>query len=289
MRRVIPLGTPLYRRNRIGSVLGYACPMQEKHRDVAEWLRTPLGQRVYALERKHVAEALTQVFGWQLLQIGLWGDDHGLIAEARTQQKSVLARHTEAIPVADAPSRTGVLRSRADSLAISSDSIDAVLLPHTLEHVADPHAVLREVERIMTGEGHLIVLGFRPVSMWGARHMFSGAGFPPGAERLLSERRVRDWLKLLGFDVTDARRYLFTMPFGRADAGSRQFMERVGDRAWPLLAGAYMLKARKRVYTLTPIRPRWRTRTSVVGGLAEPAARHVGHRTVGLGPEADSK
>lgn len=262
--------------------------MQEKRRDVAEWLRSPLGQRVYALESKHVAEALTQVFGWQLLQIGLWGDDHGLIAEARTQQKSVLARHTEAVRVLEVTSRTGLLQSRADSLAIASDSIDAVLLPHTLEHVADPHAVLREVERVMTGEGHLIVLGFRPMSMWGTRHMFSGAGFPPGTERLLGERRVRDWLKLLGFDVTDARRYLFTMPFGRADAGSQRFFERVGDRAWPLLAGAYMLKARKRVYTLTPIRPRWRARTSVVGGLVEPAARHVGHGAWGLGSGSDS-
>jgi hypothetical protein len=37
----------------------------------------------------------------------------------------------------------------------------------------------------------------------------------------------------------------------------------------PLFAGAYMLRARKRVYTLTPIRPRWRMRTQVVGGLVE--------------------
>jgi len=251
--------------------------MHDKRRDIADWLRTPLGQRVYALERKHVSEALTQVFGWQLLQIGLWGDDNGLLDEARTQQKSVLARHSEAIDAVAANNRNGLLKSRADSLAIASDSIDAVLLPHTLERVADPHAVLREVERIMTGEGHLIVMGFRPVSLWGMRHVFSGAGFPPGTERLLGERRVRDWLKLLGFDVVDARRYLFTLPFGRTDAGSQRFAERVGERAWPLLAGAYMLKARKRVYTLTPIRPRWRTRTSVVGGLVEPAARRQGY------------
>lgn len=264
-------------------------PMQDTRRDIADWLRTPLGQRVYALECKHVAEALTQVFGWQLLQIGLWGDDHGLIAEARTQQKSVLARHSESIDANAAQRRNGLLKSRADSLAIASDSVDAVLLPHTLEHVADPHAVLREVERIMTGEGHLIVLGFRPISLWGARHAFSGMGFPPGTERLLGERRVRDWLKLLGFDVLDARRYLFTLPFGRADAGPRRFMERVGGRVWPLMAGAYLLKARKRVYTLTPIRPRWRARTSVVGGLVEPATRHVGHSAVGLEPGTDSQ
>jgi len=31
-----------------------------------------------------------------------------------------------------------------------------------------------------------------------------------------------------------------------------------------------MLKARKRVYSVTPVRLRWRQRTGVVGGLVEP-------------------
>ena len=240
--------------------------------EIASWLRTPLGQRVYSLECKHVADALAQVFGWQLLQIGLWGDDHGLIAEARTQQKSVLARHTDDIK-SPAIQKTALLQSRADSMAIASDSVDAVLLPHTLEHVPDPHAVLREVERILMGEGHVIVLGFRPFSMWGTRNLFAGQGFPPATERLLGERRVRDWLKLLGFEVVDAKRYLFTLPFGRAAPGPQRFLETLGERAWPLFAGAYLLKARKRVYAVTPIRMRWRSRTGVMGGLVEPTVR----------------
>ena len=37
-----------------------------------------------------------------------------------------------------------------------------------------------------------------------------------------------------------------------------------------------LLKARKRVYAVTPIRFRWRARTGVVGGLAEPARRAGG-------------
>ena len=41
------------------------------------------------------------------------------------------------------------IRSRTDSLAIGSDSVDAVLLPHTLEYEPDPHEILREVGRIL--------------------------------------------------------------------------------------------------------------------------------------------
>jgi SAM-dependent methyltransferase len=224
------------------------------------WLRGALGQRVYARERKIVAEALAQVFGWQLLQIGLWGDDDGLLAEGRTQRKAVLAWHG----------------SRTDSLAIASDSVDAVVLPHTLEYEPEPHEILREVGRILSAEGHLIVLGFRPLSSWGLRHLFAKDGFPPGLERMIGEGRLRDWLKLLGFEVVDARRYLFTLPLGSSTPSSQSFFERAGRHLWPLFAGGYLMKARKRVYTLTPVRPRWRLRPKVVGGLIEPTTRGSG-------------
>jgi len=238
--------------------------------DLHSWLRGALGQRVYTLERKIVAEALAQVFGWQLLQIGLWGDDDGLLAEGRTQRKAVLAWH------GSRPGRPAAIRSRTDSLAIASDSVDAVVLPHTLEYEPDPHEILREVGRILSAEGHLIVFGFRPLSSWGLRHLFARDGFPPGLERMLGERRLRDWLKLLGFEIVDARRYLFTLPVGSSAPSSQSFFERAGQHVWPLFAGGYLMKARKRVYTLTPVRPRWRLRPKVVGGLIEPTTRGSG-------------
>ncbi len=86
-------------------------------------------------------------------------------------------------------------------------------------------------------------------------------------ERLIGEGRLRDWLKLLGFEIVDARRYLFSLPFSASSPSSQRFFERTGNHLWPMFAGGYLLKARKRVYTLTPIRPRWRLRTKVVGGL----------------------
>jgi SAM-dependent methyltransferase len=232
--------------------------------DLHAWLRSPLGQRVYAIERKIAGEALAQVFGWQLLQIGQWGEDDGLLAEARTQRKSVLAWHGSR-----RCSNISAIRSRTDALAIQSDSVDAVLLPHTLEYEPEPHEIVREVGRILSAEGHLIVFGFRPFSSWGLRHWFAKNGFPPGIERLIGEGRLRDWLKLLGFEIVDARRYLFSLPFS-ASGPSQHFFERAGNHLWPMFAGGYVLKARKRVYTLTPVRPRWRLRPKVVGGLIEP-------------------
>lgn len=234
-----------------------------------EWLAGALGQRVHVLECKLVGEALTQVFGWQLLQIGEWGEDLGLLTNARTQRKAVLGQDA----FTDLHAGVMHIRSRLDALAIASDSVDAVLLPHTLEYAADPHELLREVERILLGDGQLIILGFRPCSSWGVRNLFARTGFPPGTERFIAEHRLRDWLKLLGFEITDARRYLFTWPWGSAAPRRQRFLEQTGNALWPLFAGAYLLRARKRVYTLTPVQPRWRTRTKVVGGLIEPTTR----------------
>jgi SAM-dependent methyltransferase len=233
--------------------------------DSQTWLGTPLGQRVWLLERKLVQEALGHVFGWQLLQIGLWGEGDALIESARTQRRLVLDRCSG--PAVQ-------LVSRADELAVASDSIDAVLLPHTLEHEADPHQVLREVSRVLAGDGQLIILGFRSFSSWGLRHALARDGFPPGIERTIGDRRLRDWLKLLGFEVTDARRYLYTLPWGRTVTRSQRFLEATGERVWPIVAGAYLLKARKRVYCMTPVRVRWQRRTGVVGGLMEPTTRN---------------
>jgi SAM-dependent methyltransferase len=232
------------------------------------WFESPLGRRVFALERKLLSEALSQVFGWQLLQIGDWGQPAQLMESARTQRRALLsAGHT----TPEHPMLT--IRSRLDSLGIASDSIDAVLLPHTLEYETSPHELLREVARVLLADGQLIVLGFRPFSSWGLRHMLAAHGMPPGTERYLSEHRLRDWLQLLGFEVIESRRYLFTMPFGAAEPRAQRFMESAGSKLWPLFAGAYMLRARKRLYTLTPIRPRKWTRTQVVGGLVESGTR----------------
>jgi SAM-dependent methyltransferase len=153
-----------------------------------------------------------------------------------------------------------------DTLPFRSDSIDAILLPHTLELVGDPYAVLREAERVLTGEGCLMICGFNPFSGWGARRVFGQyfgrPAFPPHTQRMLSERRLRDWVALLGFDVDSVHGYLGFLPLtgGAGEVHPRR----------ALTAGAYLLKARKRVSTLTLIRPRRRVRQRVLVGAAEP-------------------
>ncbi len=230
------------------------------------WLASPLGRHLFALESALVSQALDQVFGLQLLQIGEWGEPGALLGNARTQRQAVVGL----------TSTPGVaVRGDPVELCIAADSVDAVLLPHTLEWTEAPHHVLREIDRILVGEGHLVILGFNPASLWGFRRLVTRHGFPPGLTHFIAESRLRDWLSLLGFEVVRVRRYLHTLPVNRASLAYRQVRLIPGDGTfWSKLAGAYILLAQKRVYTLTPIRPKWRSKRRVVGGLVEPTTRN---------------
>ena len=234
------------------------------------WLATPLGRRCLATEQRHVRRTLERMFGEQCLQIGLWGNAASFLPYARTQRTALLEWRAE--PSAD-------VRSHTDRLAVATDSIDVVLLPHTLELIPSPHALLREVNRVLRADGHLVVLSFRPSGLWGLRHLLSRRGYPPGQQRLIREGRLRDWLELLSFDVGTRLHYCHTLPLEQIRRFGTLPQERWAGRWLPALGGAYLLSAQKRVHPLTPIRQPWRRRhLKVVGGLVEPTTRATQRR-----------
>src|SRR6202140_4487400 len=135
-----------------------------------QWQRGPLGRALIQAEAQLLATTFDDVFGLELLQLGTWGVGRELLAPSRIRRQSVVADSAEA-------GAGGDLVARLAHLPINSASVDAVLLPHTLELAADPHAVLREADRVLVAEGQLIVLGFRPASLWGLRAAASRARF----------------------------------------------------------------------------------------------------------------
>lgn len=229
-----------------------------------DWLKTPLGEALLQQEARVVEEALDGIFGEQCVQLGLWGDKRTFLRFTRTQQCSLIAETAEGEPSAIA---------EMHRLPLETDSLDAVLLPHTLDYSDRPHAILREVDRVLRSNGYVVVLGFKPVGLWGLRRLVPGAGMPPGADNLISDRRLRDWLQLLDMRIQTVSRYFFHWPLPRNKARSSSKWERRGQAWWPELAACYMLTAQKRVSTLTPVRPLWRRKPKVVAGLAEPSTR----------------
>lgn len=255
---------------------GYECgPAHGIRRLQRAWYRLDLGRRLLETECAQLAELLPDLFGYHVLQIGCLADTD-LLGSSRITHRVVLAGESEGSGGVVTPG----IYARADALPIATDSVDVVLLAHTLEFEADPHGVLREAERVLIPEGHVIILGFNPWSLWGVwRLALSGRVRPPWCGRFISLLRMKDWLALLGFDIVVQRSYFFRPPLQHAGVMKRlRFMEALGSRAWPNMGGAYLLLAKKRVATLTPIKPRWAVpRRLVAVSMPEASARQSRH------------
>ncbi len=261
---------PLYTMKRL--LQAYRChDAVEARRQLRRWYRTALGQNLQQTEQDLLNQVLPNLFGYHLLQLGRPMEED-LLCTSRIPHRMVM----EDAPPLLRRGREEAFLGRSDQLPIATDSLDVILLPHTLEYVGRPHEVLREAERTLIPEGHLVILGFNPWSLFGLRRLFSGwRDLSPWCGHFYSTLRLKDWLALLGFDTVLVRPYFFRPPLQNDGIMRRlSVLERAGGRFWPLLGGGYLLVAKKRVATLTPIKPRWRSsRNLVTVGTAEPTVR----------------
>jgi len=234
---------------------------------LTDWFQSSLGQLLVEQERHCLDRRLASLFGYFLIQIGSIEPNLDLLRGSPAKHKLVLDRG-----LAD-------LSLRADPLylPLATDSVDGVCMHHTLDFSSDPHQILREVERILIPEGKLLIVGFNPWSLWGGwRLLHLRHRPPPWSGNFFSLKRVTDWLALLGFDLLGVDHVNFRPPLqGQGMMQQLTFMEGLGQRAWPLLGGAYVLEAVKRTLTMTPIKPKWRMRKKVMPAAVEPTTRNL--------------
>lgn len=238
------------------------------------WFESPLGARLLRTERHVAGELLSRVFGDYLLQYGYWGSRGGFLGRARTRQRLLAA-----MPGATPDIRTARPLDKPDiwagpqRLPFASDSLDALILPHTLEFTAVPHELLREAERILNGEGRLLILGFNPWGLCGLRSSLSRRNRFPWQGKMISERRLCDWLRLLGMDILTTRRYFFRPPLSYAGLLERtRWLEKHGN-AVPFMGCGYAVLAGKRLFSANPLQRGEAKQRRGVGALANPIAR----------------
>ena len=235
-----------------------------------EWFATPPGQYLLEKEQAYLDDVTPDIFGFHAMQLGMPEVD--LLRESRIA-------HRVRIAAADRPD----VYAKCHELPLATNSIDMVLLPHVLEFAAEPHAILREVDRVMMPEGRLVIVGFNPWSLWGLR---SSVGFSrndyPWNGRFVSLPRVKDWLALLGFDVNAGRLVGYAPPFDNVKLRRTfDFMEPAGDRWWAVGGAVYMLQAIKRVRGMRLLTPAWQEQKDAREKSLAAAKRHsVSHLTV---------
>ncbi|QJQ07205.1 methyltransferase domain-containing protein [Undibacterium piscinae] len=217
--------------------------------DLGSWFEQPAGCYIRAWEQARLDQLTADIFGYNALQIGQ--PQINALAASRMPHKWLTTTTLtnsrgnlkEQAPVA-------MLLDFAE-LPFASQSIDLVVLPHVLEFAAEPHQVLREVERILIPEGRLIISGFNRTSLWGARQMagrLSGHHFLPKEGEFISATRMKDWLKLLNMEVRHTDFGCYAPPYQTDKWLQRfSFMEKIGERWWPYLGSVYMMQAIKRI------------------------------------------
>jgi len=212
-----------------------------------EWFETPPGRYLLAWEQARFDQAVADVFGYHALQLGL--------SEVDGLATNRMPHRWLAMPQSGSSPRTAVVTDFA-ALPFFANTLDLVVLPHSLELSPDPHATLREVERVLVPDGRAVICGFNPASLWGLRQWRArayrrlglGELFLPEAGDFIGYRRLRDWLRLLSFEVESGQFGVYR-PAVQSDAwlDRWRWFDAAGERWWPIFGAVYFLVAVKRV------------------------------------------
>lgn len=188
-----------------------------------QWFDTCLGQYLLAQEQQYFDSTVANIFGYNALQIGCPQFD--FLRSNRIPFKFNVGM-SQGVSLLASPA----------FLPIESGSMDLTVLPHVLEFSAHPHLILREAHRVLIPEGHIVISGFNPVSLWGAPRYFKSLKNEfPWCGDFVSLARLKDWLKLLGFEIVGGRLGCYVPPFNKEKWLKRFcFMEAAGDRWWPI-------------------------------------------------------
>ncbi len=225
--------------------------------NLADWFNTDPGQRVIQWESSKFDQIVADAFGFNAVQVGL--PDWNFLHHNRMRTKIILT--DDSFNNCAAYPNTRFVQTQLDALPLASNSIDLLILPHILECADNPHLVLREAERVLVHEGRLIISGFNPWSLWGLRSRMPlrKPWMPVAASRQVSITRLKDWMKLLSFEVDRGYFGCYT-PACQTDRWLNRwdFMNQAGDRWWPVAGAVYLLAAVKRTHGMTLIGPSWK-------------------------------
>ncbi len=229
----------------------------QKKSTLSEWFATDKGEYVLRWEQNQFDSAVEDVFGFNAVQIGLPGID-------------LLRRNRIALRTRVGTDCASDLVSDCGALPLASGSIDLVVLPHVLEFSPHPHRILREAARVLMPDGQIVISGFNPLSLWGMRRTLRPARHEyPWCGRFIGLLRLKDWLQLLSFELNGGRFGCYAPPFAQSAWLARfAFMEKAGERWWPIAGGVYVVRAIKRTAGMRLVMPKWRSQPAPAKSLS---------------------
>ncbi len=234
------------------------------------WAYHPHGRYLLEAERKALASMLPRYFGYHLLQLG--GPLHYDLLE------NSLINHHIRLADENLPGFAGsAVAADFEALPFLSQSIDLVLMPHTLDELLNPQALLKAVYDLLIPEGHLIILGYNAWSSWRLAKLFRPHDVMLESAHFHGAGQVRRWLSHAGFQIVYHNSVAQRPPIpSEAWLKRLLFLEPVGQLLWPHLGAAHLIVAKKRVVPFTAIRTQVMKKLVRVGGrITEPSTNKV--------------
>lgn len=228
------------------------------------WYQSPLGQYLIEQIKNQLDSVLSTSFGYYALQLGCEDLAFRLFENCRVKHIFRLGQWHRQLDV----------QIGKTSLPIASDSTDLVLLMHALSQAQEPHAILREVNRVLIPDGKLIIIDFNPVSLWGLRHLLQGwLDDAPWAGHYYSAQRMTDWASLLGFEQMYHLRCGYVLPLNYQKLIYRSRLLVKFSERWLKFSGALnVMVFEKNTIPLTPAKNRWVKRRILPPNIVRPTA-----------------
>lgn len=226
---------------------------------IEDWLQLPNGKTLLQQTQLRIDSYLPCCFGYHLLKLGK------LSSQLNTSSSPI----SHQINCAKSGQDVGILAD-LQQLPFQPSSIDLCILAHELYFSSDPHQLLREIDRILTLDGILIISGYNPISLFGLRTILT----PKHSQtaRLFFPSRVVDWLQLLGFEIQQKQHFNF---FPKQINGPLSAcIESVGQRYLPYFCSVYFIVAKKQSVPMTPIKSPFQFQKPRIAKQAV-ATRHI--------------
>lgn len=236
--------------------------------DLRHFYAQPLGRVARRFVGAGVKRRWTDTRGQRLLGIGYASPYLGLF---RNEAERCLAFMPAAQGAMRWPSDRPTLTALVDDaeLPLVDAAFDRVLLVHALENAQDPTTLLREVWRVLAGNGRLVVVVPNRRGLWARMDTTPfGQGHP------YSRAQITRLLRETWFTPSDWSETLYVPPIPRP-----WFLRSAG--AWESaaaaisapLAGVYIVEATKQVYRAIPARHRRRRLVPALEPVLAPTRR----------------
>ena len=150
----------------------------------------------------------------------------------------------------EAPSSTVLVFD--EELPLVDASIDRMILVHSLEHAENPRETLKEIWRVLSPAGRVVIVVPNRRGVW-ARFEHT----PFGTGRPFSRSQLNELLRDANFTPSASSDALFFPPSRRPFMMRLQpMLERAGRRFWPIFSGVIIVEAQKRLYQGLPVAAR---------------------------------